>query len=157
MKDKQEASEQSGCAAIMYGYQATVPPAGHKPPELPPLQRDLRVRMEREHMVVPGPPPVDISTLREVLLAMEAEHRDLKAVVDTKADRKEVVFRHEIDALITKVCTSIIDRRMKQLEDEYAEFKGVTIRRLNKAEEEIPVLRNRLLAAQDQITKQGTK
>ena len=53
-------------ACPMYGYQATVPPAGHKPPELPPLQRDLRVRMEREPMVVPGPPPVDITTLREV-------------------------------------------------------------------------------------------
>ena len=34
---------------------------------------------------------------------MEAEHRDLKAVVDTKSDRKEVIFRHEADTLITKV------------------------------------------------------
>ena len=88
---------------------------------------------------------------------MEAEHRDLRAHVDTKADRKEVVFRHEIDSIITRVCTSIIDRRMKQLEDEYAEFKGLTIRRLNKVEEEIPPLRNKLAMAQDQINKQGTK
>ena len=88
---------------------------------------------------------------------METQHKDLRAVVDTKADRKEVVFRHEVDELVTKICTTIIDRRMKKLEDEYAEFKSVTVRRLNKAESEIPILRNKLAQAADQITKQGTK
>jgi hypothetical protein len=52
----------------MYGYEPTVVPRGHTEPLLPPLQRELRVRMEREPMVVPGPPPVDISSLREVSL-----------------------------------------------------------------------------------------
>ena len=51
--------------------------------------------------VIAGTPQLDVTSLREVLLAMDSETRELRATLaeleKRKADRKEVAFRHARD------------------------------------------------------------
>jgi hypothetical protein len=95
----------------------------------------------------------DVTALREVLLAMDSETRALRAILPSKADKKEVVFRHEMDEWIDRRCKALLAPVVADL----ATYKAHTNDRIARLEEDLGVTRGKLADAQEVIAKHTTK
>ena len=107
--------------------------------------------------VIAGTPQLDVTSLREVLLAMDSETRELRATLaeleKRKADRKEVVFRHEMDEWIDRRCHAIVAPVIEDVK----KYKKANDARVAKVETELAIERGKLSDASEVIAKHGVK
>jgi hypothetical protein len=116
-------------------------------------EAQLRQRLNAAKLVVAAPPPLDVAALREVLLTMDTETRDARALAETKADKKVVVYRHELDEWIDRRCMILL----QPVIDDLKAYKERTDPRIQALEDEMPPLKARVTECEAQLKQHRTK
>eukprot|EP01046_Picozoa_sp_COSAG06_P008509 COSAG06_NODE_431_length_15859_cov_19.762500_5_plen_377_part_00 len=116
-------------------------------------EAQLRQRLNAAKLVVAAPPPLDVAALREVLLTMDTETRDARALAETKADKKVVVYRHELDEWIDRRCMILL----QPVIDDLKAYKERTDPRIQALEDEMPPLKARVTECEAQLKQHKTK
>ena len=94
----------------------------------------MRQRLLAGRLVIANAPQLDVNALREVLLAMDTETRDARALCETKADKKVVVYRHEMDEWIDRRCMALL----QPVIDDLQRYKEQTDPRVAKVRPHAP-------------------
>ncbi len=113
----------------------------------------LQQRLNAAKLVVAAAPPLDVAALREVLLTMDSETRDVRALAETKVDKRVVVYRHEIDEWIDRRCMILL----QPVIDDLKAYKERTDPRIQALEDEMPPLKARISECEAQLRQHRTK
>lgn len=113
----------------------------------------LQQRLNAAKLVVAAAPPLDVAALREVLLTMDSETRDVRALAETKVDKRVVVFRHEMDEWIDRRCMILL----QPVIDDLKAYKERTDPRIQALEDEMPPLKARISECEAQLKQHRTK
>ena len=116
-------------------------------------EAQLQQRLSAAKLVVAAAPPLDVAALRDVLLAMDSETRDVRALAETKVDKRVVVYRHELDEWIDRRCMILL----QPVIDDLKAYKERTDPRIQALEDEIPPLKARIAECESQLKQHRTK
>ena len=100
----------------------------------PTQESQMRQRLLAGRLVIANAPQLDVNALREVLLTMDTETRDARALCETKADKKVVVYRHEMDEWIDRRCMALL----QPVIDDLQRYKEQTDPRVAKVRPHAP-------------------